>query len=100
MANIEVKNTLREIRERVLADAQRRTPVTNGVTAATSGTEAGVANGHTAPSSEALARRDATLATPARAWSRLPPILSYRRGASARFELWLKGLIKRAVHWF
>jgi hypothetical protein len=43
---------------------------------------------------------DANLSTTARAWSRLPPVLSYRRGAFARIELWLKHLIKRAVHWF
>jgi hypothetical protein len=103
MSDIEVENTLREIRERVLADAQRRAPVaaSNGVTGAGVGVEAaGAANGHGAPASEALARMDANLATTARAWSRLPPLLSYRRGAAARFEIWVKGLVKRALHWF
>jgi hypothetical protein len=105
MADLEVENTLREIRERVLADAQRRAPAaaTNGVTAAPAAngaeTVAG-ANGHAGPSSEALARMDANLATTARAWSRLPPLLSYRRGAAARFEIWVKRLVKRAAHWF
>jgi len=103
MADLEVENTLREIRERVMADAQRRVPATNGVTAApaaTNGTEAAVTNGHAGPAGEALARMDANLATTARAWSRLPPLLSYRRGAAARFELWVKRLVKRAAHWF
>jgi small-conductance mechanosensitive channel len=103
MADLEVENTLREIRERVLADAQRRAPATtNGVAGAPAahGAEAAVTNGHAAPSSEALARMEANLATTARAWSRLPPLLSYRRGAAARFELWLKRLVKRAAHWF
>ncbi|MFL6336783.1 MAG: hypothetical protein ACJ754_26070 [Pyrinomonadaceae bacterium] len=102
MSDLEVENTLREIRERVLADAPRRAPAaTNGVTAAAaSGMETVAANGHAVPASEALARLDANLATTARAWSRLPPLLSYRRGAAARFELWLKRLVKRALHWF
>lgn len=104
MADLEVENTLREIRERVLADAQRRAPATNGVTAApaaANGTEAvGVTNGQGGSASEALARMDANLATTTRAWSRLPPLLSYRRGAAARFEIWVKRLIKRAAHWF
>lgn len=102
MADLEVENTLREIRERVLADAQRRTPTTNGVTAVTAanGAEAAAANGHAGAASEALARMDANLATTARAWSRLPPLLSYRRGAAARFEIWVKRLVKRAAHWF
>ncbi|HEX8336576.1 MAG TPA: hypothetical protein VF621_07585 [Pyrinomonadaceae bacterium] len=106
MADLEVENTLREIRERVLADAQRRAPAANGVTAsngapAADGAEpAAAANGHAGPASEALARMDANLATTARAWSRLPPLLSYRRGAAARFEIWVKRLVKRAAHWF
>lgn len=103
MADLEVENTLREIRERVLADAQRRTPASNGATtatAATNGVETVNANGHAGSASEALARMDANLATTARAWSRLPPLLSYRRGAAARFEIWVKRLVKRAVHWF
>jgi hypothetical protein len=97
MADLEVENTLREIRERVLSDAQRRAPVAATVT---NGAEAVVANGHAGPAAEALARMDANLATTGRAWSRLPPLLSYRRGAGARFELWLKRLVKRAAHWF
>ena len=104
MADLEVENTLREIRERVLADAQRRAPsATNGVLGAganASGAEGTVANGHASPAPEALARMDANLATTARAWSRLPPLLSYRRGAAARFEIWVKRLVKRALHWF
>ena len=102
MADLEVENTLREIRERVLADAQRRVPATNGAAAppAANGAEAAAANGNGGHASDALARMDANLATTARAWSRLPPLLSYRRGAGARFELWVKRLVKRAAHWF
>lgn len=107
MADLEVENTLREIRERVLAEAQqqRRAPLVAGVgvpaTAAGVGVEAaGGANVQGGATSEALARLDANLATTGRAWSRLPPLLSYRRGAAARFEIWLKRLFKRAAHWF
>jgi hypothetical protein len=49
---------------------------------------------------EALARMDANLSTTGRAWSHLPPVLTYRRGALARVELWLKRMVKRAAHWF
>ncbi|HEX7313206.1 MAG TPA: hypothetical protein VF297_04770 [Pyrinomonadaceae bacterium] len=106
MADLEVENTLREIRERVLAGSRRGVPATtttNGATAApasTNGVEMAAVNGHAGAASEALARMDANLATTARAWSRLPPLLSYRRGAAARFELWFKRLVKRALHWF
>lgn len=105
MADLEVENTLREIRESVLAGAQRGAPVkTNGAAAAAAAAngvaEASAAKGHAGAAGEALARMDANLATTARAWSRLPPMLSYRRGAAARFELWVKRLIKRATHWF
>ncbi|MFL6256254.1 MAG: hypothetical protein ACJ74T_14705 [Pyrinomonadaceae bacterium] len=97
MADLEVEKTLREIRERVLSDAQRRAPV---AAMATGSAEVSVANGHDGPATEALARMDANLATTTRAWSRLPPLLSYRRGAAARFEIWVKQLVKRATHWF
>src|SRR5215218_2133299 len=104
MADLEVEKTLREIRERVLADAQQRRAPAAGVEAAALaavGAEASSANGHAAgPAGEALARMDANLSTTGRAWSRLPPLLSYRRGAAARLELWLKRLVKRAAHWF
>ncbi|HEX8291657.1 MAG TPA: hypothetical protein VF570_07885, partial [Pyrinomonadaceae bacterium] len=103
MADLEVENTLREIRERVLADSQRSAPAAaaNGAAAAAAATNgSATANGQAGPASEALARMDANLATTARAWSRLPPLLSYRRGAAARFEIWVKRLVKRAAHWF
>jgi tetratricopeptide (TPR) repeat protein len=101
MADLEVENTLREIRERVLADAQRREPLPGGEHAlATSGANGLSVNGHASNAGDALARMDANLATTGRAWSRLPPVLTYRRGAAARLELWLKRMIKRAAHWF
>lgn len=102
MADLEVEKTLREIRERVLADARRRAPAAGPEVAAPAaeGAACAAANGQPGGASEALARMDANLSTTARAWSRLPPLLSYRRGAGARLELWLKRLVKRAAHWF
>lgn len=36
----------------------------------------------------------------ARAWDRLPPVVSNRTGAVARLELWIKGKLKRSFKWF
>jgi hypothetical protein len=100
MADTEVEETLREIRERVLATAPARATEHAPLSTATRN------GGNDSPSTQgggatdALARMDANLSTTARAWSRLPPVLTYRRGALARFELWLKRLVKRAAHWF
>ncbi|PYS80469.1 MAG: hypothetical protein DMF67_20260 [Acidobacteria bacterium] len=103
MVDHEVEDTLREIRERVLAESaqaagplavQPNGPAANGADAG----QAAQANGR-APG-EALARLQANLATTERAWSRLPPLVSYRRGLAARLELWVKRQIKRAAHWF
>jgi hypothetical protein len=34
-----------------------------------------------------------------RAWDRLPPIVTKRTGPLGRLDLWLKGLLKRALRW-
>jgi hypothetical protein len=103
MAELEVENTLREIRERVLASAHRQAPASganeSGALASVGAGAAG-ANELAGVAGEALMRMDANLATTARAWSRLPPLLSYRHGWPARIELWLKRQVKRAMHWF
>ena len=99
MADLEVEKTLREIRERVLAEAEARAPAPAAAPLATAAQPV-AGNGGGAYAAEALARMEANLATTGRAWSRLPPMLSYRRGAAARLELWLKGLVRRATHWF
>ncbi|HEV7894121.1 MAG TPA: hypothetical protein VGP08_26135 [Pyrinomonadaceae bacterium] len=100
MADTEVENTLREIRERVLASAPARATEHAPVRAATQNGVGAPTPTQNGDAFEALARMDANLSTTARAWSRLPPVLTNRRGAPARFELWLKRLIKRAAHWF
>src|SRR5438270_2556325 len=103
MVDQEVENTLREIRERVLAESRSRSEAPASPTAGQSPTPGGEAlarETHGGPAVEALARLRANVATTERAWSRLPPLLSYRRGLPARVELWLKRRIKRAAHWF
>lgn len=94
MTDTEVENTLREIRERVRAEAPAlaapRTPATDATTA-------GLTD---APPSDARARLEANLPTLERAWDKLPPLTSYRSGLAARVELWVKRLVKRATHWF
>src|SRR4051812_36445324 len=105
MVDQEVEDTLREIRERMLADSAlavvesaRVGQTANAVSAVAP--QSAHTNGAAGESGEALARLQANLATTERAWSRLPPLLSYRRGLAARVELWLKRQIKRAAHWF
>jgi septal ring factor EnvC (AmiA/AmiB activator) len=105
MVDQEVEDTLREIRERVLAESAQALPAEplssqpNGA-AAVVAESAPLAQANGRASGEALARLHANLSTTERAWSRLPPLVSYRRGFVARFELWLKSQVKRAAHWF
>lgn len=47
----------------------------------------------------ALAQLEADLAVTARAWNRLPPVTSDRRGAAARLEVWVKRQLRRATNW-
>lgn len=48
---------------------------------------------------QALAQLEADLAVTGRAWSRLPPVTSDRRGAAARLEVWVKRQLRRATNW-
>ena len=48
---------------------------------------------------QALAQMEADLCVTGRAWSRLPPVVSDRRGAAARLELWVKRQLRRATNW-
>ncbi|MCA1593166.1 MAG: hypothetical protein LC754_11050 [Acidobacteria bacterium] len=101
MAEQEVESVLREIREQVRAgqaraslDAQRTTEDGAGDSLyESSGERSSVAAG-------ARARIEAHLATTARAWDRLPPVVTNRSGWAARLELWLKRHLKRATRWY
>ena len=96
MADIEVENILREIRERVYAE-QEAAAVSQS--SAINGDETARVNGDLKPAGS-LPRLDSYLTTTARAWDRLPPVVSNRSGTSARIELWLKRHFKRATRWY
>jgi hypothetical protein len=95
MADVEVENILREIRDRVYAEqsALAESPAPSSTADATS------SNGQTR-AVESRARLESYLTTTGRAWDRLPPIVSNRSGAIARAELWLKQHLKRATRWY
>jgi small-conductance mechanosensitive channel len=98
----EVESILNEIRERVRSDHEPGHPapvvpahdarVTNSLVHGQAESGAG--------ESESLSRLSAHLTTTARAWDRLPPLYSNRRGTTARLELWLKARLKSMSRWF
>ena len=95
MADVEVENILREIRNRVYAEqsALAPSPASGGATDVTS------SNGQSR-STESRTRLESYLTTTGRAWDRLPPVVSNRSGVIARAELWLKQHLKRATRWY
>jgi hypothetical protein len=98
MIDTEVEQVLREISERVRAvPAETYSPAPRAVESSSLPDENAV---ESQVAKEPLARFTANLSTIERAWSRLPPLQSYRQGWVARIELWIKGLIKRATHWY
>src|SRR5712691_7752419 len=109
MAETEVESILREIRERVrsqqcagqdvAASAAARNAIGN---AGNGASDAGVSRSGDSESTphENLALINSYLTTTARAWDRLPPVVSNRSGVAARLELWLKRHLKRATRWY
>jgi Skp family chaperone for outer membrane proteins len=87
VAEREVRDILREIRERVRS-GESMTVERPAARAESSGPD------------EALARLGSHLEIAARAHDRLPPLTSRREGFAARLELWLKRKLSRAAHWF
>jgi uncharacterized phage infection (PIP) family protein YhgE len=102
MIDEEVESVLREIRQRVISQPAESLPappakvVRNGDGTATPA----ISPAPQVRTSEALARLNAHLTTTARAWDRLPPIFSNRRGTAARAELWIKARLKILSRWF
>ena len=94
MADTDVENILREIRERVYAEQEAAARSARDDIDATSPSEGGL------EPVDSLPRLESYLTTTARAWDRLPPLVSNRSGTSARFELWLKRHFKRATRWY
>ena len=108
MAETEVESILREIRERVLSQQRTgsdssatRSAMTNrGNGTGDSGARQQITNDNETLSAENLSLIESYLTTTARAWDRVPPLVSNRSGSIARVELWLKRQLKRATHWF
>ena len=102
MPDAEVESILREIREQVHADEERNARHRANVVSAINESHSSTASngqGPLADRQEAV-RIDTQLSTIARAWDRLPPVVSDRRGWAARLELWIKGHAKNAMRWF
>ena len=93
---MDVETILNQIRERVVSEENARLPGTAVSTTASS------SNGSAAGSNqdEALARLSEQLTVTGRAWNRLPPIFSNRRGTLARVELWMKNMCRPLTRWF
>jgi hypothetical protein len=93
----EVETILKEIRERVRTDQEQRTAAG---TPAQNETAADALTQAPESSPDSLDRLSAHLTTTERAWDRLPPIYSNRRGMAARFEQWIKTRSKSLSRWF
>ena len=105
MAETEVENILREIRERVVAQQRAGRGVTplrsaNGDNGAGEPVTLQQVSPDENMFAENVALLNSYLTTTARAWDRLPPLVSNRSGLSARLELWLKRQLKRSTRWF
>ena len=105
----EVESILNEIRERVRNDHERGSapPSPSGRAGEHAAQQTLSPNpspelrGEIEPAkSESLSRLSAHLTTTARAWDRLPPMSSNRKGRAARLELWIKARIKSLSRWF
>src|SRR3989441_4469242 len=96
----EVESILNEIRERVRTEEKQREAAV--AIATQNGNDSNPAISPTAPAiaTESLARLEAHLTTTSRAWDRLPPLFSNRKGVAARFELWIKARLKSLSRWF
>jgi hypothetical protein len=104
MAETEVESILREIRERVMAQQQAAKisppPTTVGRVNGNGAGEIQTKAPRNEVVAENLALINSYLTTTARAWDRLPPLVSNRSGLSARIELWVKKHLKRATRWY
>lgn len=106
MADTEVENILREIGERVRAEGTAEAAPRNGreELAQQLAQPAPHRDGGAWPVEHemtgALGRLKEHEEVAARAWDRLPPLTTRRRGLAARLELWLKRAMRRATHWY
>ena len=89
---MDVEAILKEIRNRVVSEGR--------ASEVTSGSEPSNGSAPHSNQSESLARVSAHLDVTTRAWDRLPPVFTNRRGTFARLELWLKRMSKPLTRWF
>jgi hypothetical protein len=110
MAEPDVESILQEIRENVISQ-HRAAHVAAGTSVRTEAARVGngvpevvqpeTRNEHNeSETARNLSLINSYLTTTARAWDRLPPLLSNRSGFIAGVELWIKRGLKRASHWF
>ena len=93
----DVETVLREIRERVIAENESSASVAVVSSASPSlDTDLQADSNHSAT----LDRLSAQLAITARAWDRLPPLVSNRTGALRRIEISIKKAIRPLTRWF
>ena len=100
MVDTEVVEILREIRERVIAEAGHQSlaePRYDSDPAVKDDANRLAADTLLIA---ALKRLETVLPTIARASNQLPPITSRRTGAFGRLELWFKRLVRSLMHWF
>ncbi len=101
MAETEVEDILREIRERVLTEQRSaQSSTAKPVLSVGNGDGATISPASETTDENNLSQFNSHLTTTARTWDRLPPLVSNRSGSVARLELWLKRLLKRATRWF
>jgi hypothetical protein len=103
MVDEEVEIVLREIRDRVLSvppPEQTRSRAAAPVPGNGAGDSLIRGDEGNMTASASLPRIRSYLTTTGRAWDRLPPVLSNRRGTAARLELWLKARFKSLTRWF
>jgi chromosome segregation ATPase len=97
MANQDVEEILEEIRERVRAGEQGRPQPSERERDSPSV----LTETERSPQLTVLLKNSYSgLTVMARAWDRLPPLVSNRTGNTARLELWLKARLKRLTRWF
>jgi hypothetical protein len=100
MVDEEVENTLREIRERVRKTAELEAEAPRAVVSSAANVSITPRPEAASKTPQIMARIDGYLTTTARAWDRLPPLVSKRSGGLARLELWVKRRFKQATRWY
>ena len=95
MVDQEVEDILKQIRNSVRAEEER-----NARPVQTKNGHPTGSNSTAQPPAVQSVQNYPNLSTLNRAWDRLPPVMSNRRGALASAELWLKQILKRGSRWF